>query len=78
MVHCIFQIILGYLLWKYFPSWLRLRDSKTIDHYIIVGLSLVGILMIILGVFHLVRLFLHGNDYPYFAYRSKDNYILLW
>ena len=48
---------MGYLLWKYFPSWLRLRDSKTIDHYIIVGLSLVGILMIILGVFHLVRLF---------------------
>jgi len=64
MIHSIFQIILGYLLWKYFPSWLRLRDSKTIDHYIIVGLSLVGILMIILGVFHLVRLFFiscYGN-----------------
>lgn len=57
MIHSMFQIILGYLLWKYFPSLLRLRDSKTIDHYIIVGLSLVGILMIILGVFHLVRLF---------------------
>ena len=51
------ELKMGYLLWKYFLSWLKLRDSKTIDHYIIVGLSLVGILMIILGVFHLVRLF---------------------
>ena len=51
------ELKMGYLLWKYYPSWLRLRDSKTIDHYIIVGLSLVGILMVILGVFHLVRSF---------------------
>lgn len=57
MIHSMFQIILGYLLWKNFPSWLRLRDSKTIDHYIIVGLSLVGILMIILGAFRLFRFF---------------------
>ena len=51
------ELKMGYLLWKYFLSWLKLRDSKTIDHYIIVGLSLVGMLMIILGVFRFVRLF---------------------
>lgn len=54
MLHSIFKIILGYLLWKHFPSWLRLRDSKTIDHYIIVGLSLIGILMMLMGAFNLV------------------------
>lgn len=54
MLHSIFRIILGYLLWKRFPLWLRLRDSKTIDHYIIVGLSLIGILMMLMGTFNLV------------------------
>ena len=54
MLHSIFKILLGYLLWKYFPLWLRLRDSKTIDHYIIIVLSLVGILMMLMGSFNLV------------------------
>ena len=55
MIHSLFQIILGYLLWKYFPSWLRLRDSKVIDHYIIVGLSLIGILMMIVGAYNIIH-----------------------
>lgn len=55
MAHSLFQIILGYLLWKYFPSWLRLRDTKMIDHYIIVGLSLIGILMMLVGAYNLIR-----------------------
>lgn len=55
MLHSIFQIVLGYLLWKHFPSWLRLRDSQTIDHYVIVGLSFIGIIMMLVGAFHLVK-----------------------
>ena len=55
MIHSIFQIVLGYLLWKHFPSWLRLRDSQTIDHYVIVGLSLIGIIMMLVGAFHFVE-----------------------
>lgn len=55
MLHSIFQIVLGYLLWKHFLSWLRLRDSQTIDHYVIVGLSLIGIIMMLVGAFHLVK-----------------------
>lgn len=55
MVHSIFQIVLGYLLWKHFPSWLRLRNSQSIDHYVIVGLSLIGIIMMLIGAFHLVE-----------------------
>ena len=55
MIHSIFQIALGYLLWKYFPSWLRLTDTKNIDHYVIVGLSLVGILMMLVGAFRLIE-----------------------
>ena len=55
MLHSIFQIVLGYLLWKHFPVWLRLHDSKEVDHYIIVGLSLIGILMILVGAFHLIQ-----------------------
>lgn len=54
-MHSIFQIALGYLLWKYFPRWLRLRDSQTIEHYVIVGLSLIGILVMLLGAFHLIE-----------------------
>ncbi len=54
MLHSIFKILLGYLLWKYFPSWLRLKNSKVIDHYIIVELSLIGILMMLVGAFNLV------------------------
>ena len=53
MIHSVFQVVLGYLLWKKFPSWLRLNNSKTIDHYIIVALSLVGIVMILSGGFRL-------------------------
>lgn len=49
MIHSVFQVVLGYLLWKKFPSWLRLNNSKTIDHYIIVALSLVGIVIILSG-----------------------------
>lgn len=55
MVHSVFQVVLGYLFWKYFPSWLRLRDSKVIDHYVIVGLSFIGILMMIVGAFNVIR-----------------------
>lgn len=55
MVHSVFQVVLGYLFWKYFPSWLRLRDSKVIDHYVIVGLSLIGILMMIVGAYNVIR-----------------------
>ena len=54
MIHALFKIILGYLLWKRFPFWLRLRDTKAIDHYIIVGLSLIGILMMFAGTFNLI------------------------
>lgn len=55
MIHSFFQIALGYLLWKYFPSWLRLRETQTIDHYVIVGLSLIGILMMLVGAFHFIE-----------------------
>lgn len=55
MVHSVFQVVLGYLFGKYFPSWLRLRDSKVIDHYVIVGLSLIGILMMIVGAYNVIR-----------------------
>ena len=55
MVHYIFQIVLGYLLWKHFPSWLRLKDSQTIDHYVIVALSFIGIIMMFIGAFHLIE-----------------------
>ena len=55
MLHSIFQIVLGYLLWRHFPSWLRLKDTQTIDHYVIVGLSLIGILMMLAGSFHLIE-----------------------
>lgn len=58
MLHSIFKIILGYLLWKHFPSWLRLADSKSIDHYIIIGLSLIGILMMLVGAFNLIGILL--------------------
>lgn len=54
MLYAIFKIVLGYLLWKYFPSWLRLRDNKEVEHYIIIGLSLIGILMMLGGAFRLV------------------------
>lgn len=54
MIHSVLQIVLGYLLWKYFPDWLRLRGSRTIDHYVIIGLSLVGVLMMLCGVFRLL------------------------
>lgn len=54
MIHSVFQIILGYLLWKYFPTWLKLRDTRTVDHYIIVGLAFVGIIMMLMGGFHLL------------------------
>ena len=54
MIHSVLQIVLGYLLWKYFPDWVRLRDSRTIDHYVIIGLSLVGVLMMLCGVFRLL------------------------
>lgn len=37
-----------------FSDWLRLRDSRTIDHYVIIGLSLVGVLMMLCGVFRLL------------------------
>lgn len=57
MTHALFKIILGYLLWKHFPSWLRLQDTKSIDHYIIVGLSLIGILMMLAGAFNLIGYF---------------------
>lgn len=53
MLYAIFKIVLGYLLWKCFPTWLRLRDSKELDHYIIVGLSLIGIVMMLAGIFNL-------------------------
>ena len=55
MVHSIYQIVLGYLLWKHFPSWLRLKDSQTIDHYVIVALSFIGIIMMFIGAFHLIE-----------------------
>lgn len=55
MVHSIFQIVLGNLLWKHFPSWLRLKDSQTIDHYVIVALSFIGIIMMFIGTFHLIE-----------------------
>jgi hypothetical protein len=55
MVHSISQIVLGYLLWKHFPSWLRLKDSQTIDHYVIVALSFIGIIMMLIGAFHLIE-----------------------
>lgn len=37
------------------PSWLRLNDSRVIDRYIIIGLSLIGIMMMLFGVFRLVE-----------------------
>ena len=55
MIHSIFQIVLGYLLWKHIPAWLRLNNSQTVDHYIIIGLSLVGILMVIMGGLHVIE-----------------------
>ena len=55
MVHSIFLFVLGYLLWKHFPSWLRLKDSQTIDHYVIVALSFIGIIMMFIGAFHLIE-----------------------
>lgn len=55
MIHSLFRIVIGYILWKYMPSWLRLNNSRVIDHYVIIGLSLIGILMILFGAFHLVE-----------------------
>lgn len=55
MIHVVFKIVLGYLIWRKFPSWLRLQGSRTIDHYVIVALSLIGVLLIISGVFHFVE-----------------------
>lgn len=55
MIHSIFQIVFGYILWKYVPVLLKLNNSRTIDHYIIVGLSLIGILMIVIGGLHFVE-----------------------
>lgn len=55
MIHGIFQIVLGFLFWKKLPSWLRLNNSIAVDHYVIVGLSLVGVTMIFVGIFRLVK-----------------------
>lgn len=55
MIHSIFQIVFGYILRKYVPTWLRLNNSRTVDHYIIVGLSLVGISMMVIGGLHIVE-----------------------
>lgn len=55
MIHVVFKIVLGYLIWKKLPNWLFLDNSKVIDHYIIVGLSLIGILMMVIGCLHIVE-----------------------
>lgn len=55
MVHYLLQILVGYVLWKYLPSWLRLNNSRIIDHYIIIALSLIGILTMLFSVLHIVE-----------------------
>lgn len=55
MVHYLLQILVGYVLWKYLPSWLRLNNSRIIDHYIIIALSLIGILTMLFSALHIVE-----------------------
>lgn len=58
MLDSILQFVFGYLLWKRMPSWLGLSHSKTVDHYIIVAMSFVGIVIILSALFSFIRLVL--------------------
>lgn len=55
MLDSILQFVFGYLLWKKMPSWLGLSHSKTVDHYIIVVMSFIGIVLIFSAIFSFIR-----------------------
>lgn len=55
MLHSIFQIILGRFVWKYLPHLLGFNNTNKLDHYVIVGMSLIGIFIMIIGICHLVE-----------------------
>ena len=53
MVHYLFEIIIGLVLWKYIPDAVKLRDSG-IERIIKLVLVIVGILMTIGGIIGLI------------------------
>lgn len=54
MIHCVFEIILGLILWKYIPEAVKLRDFG-FERIIKIVLGIVGILMTVGGIIGLIR-----------------------
>lgn len=54
MIHCVFEIIIGLILWKYIPEAVKLRDFG-FERIIKIVLGIVGILMTVGGIIGLIR-----------------------
>lgn len=58
MIHCIIEIVLGYVMWKYLPGKITAAKPK-VRGYIDLGLQIVGIILMILGSISLFKNVVH-------------------
>jgi hypothetical protein len=58
MLDSIITIVLGYVIWKYVPEWIK-GGSASARSTINLVCSIVGIIMLLSGVVHLVKYLLY-------------------